>query len=92
LTGTRVQTGMRTETAPGRSDRRLLLFVLLNILLANVTFKLIAHFVFHTGVEEMRDRKTMVVYKLQSWDDRIQADRDLSQMAPTAQGRTDTRL
>src|ERR1035441_10798562 len=47
---------MRAETAPGRSDRRLLLFVLLNILLANVTFKLIAHFVFHTGVEEMRDR------------------------------------
>ena len=56
MTGTRVQTGMRAETASGRSDRRLLLFVLLNILLANVTFKLIAHFVFHTGVEEMRDR------------------------------------
>jgi hypothetical protein len=47
---------MGTETAPGRSDRRLLLFVLLNILLANATFKLIAHFVFHTGVDEMRNR------------------------------------
>ncbi|MGA1983067.1 MAG: glycosyltransferase family 87 protein [Acidobacteriaceae bacterium] len=51
-----VQTGMGAEAAPGRSDRKLLLFVLLNILLANATFKLIAHFVFHTGVEEMRDR------------------------------------
>lgn len=32
------------------------MFVLLNILLANAGFKLIAHFVFHTGVDEMRDR------------------------------------
>jgi hypothetical protein len=47
---------MRSETAPGRSDRRLLLFVALNILAANAGFKLIAHFVFHTGVDEMRDR------------------------------------
>jgi hypothetical protein len=39
-----------------RSDRRLLVFVLLNILAANVGFKLIAHFVFHTGVDEMRGR------------------------------------
>jgi alpha-1,2-mannosyltransferase len=44
------------EAAAGRSDRRLLMFVLLNILLANTAFKLIAHFVFHTGVDEMRDR------------------------------------
>jgi alpha-1,2-mannosyltransferase len=44
------------EAAPGRSDRRLLLFVLLNILVANVGFKLVAHFVFHTGVDEMRGR------------------------------------
>jgi len=44
------------EAAPGRSDRRLLMFVLLNIFLANAGFKLIAHFVFHTGVDEMRVR------------------------------------
>ena len=44
------------EMAPGRSDRRLLLFVLLNIFAANAGFKLIAHFVFHTGVDEMRVR------------------------------------
>src|ERR1017187_6827792 len=44
------------EAAPGRSDRRLLLFVLLNILVANAGFKLVAHFVFHTGVDEMRGR------------------------------------
>ena len=44
------------DAVPGRSDRRLLLFVLLNILLANVGFKLVAHFVFHTGVDEMRGR------------------------------------
>ena len=44
------------DAAPGRSDRRLLLFVLLNILLANVGFKLVAHFVFHAGVDEMRGR------------------------------------
>jgi alpha-1,2-mannosyltransferase len=42
--------------APGRDDRRLLWFVLLNILAANAGFKLIAHFVFHTGVDEMRGR------------------------------------
>lgn len=41
---------------PGRSDRALLWFVLLNILAANAGFKLIAHFVFHTGVDEMRGR------------------------------------
>lgn len=45
-----------TIASPGRSDRRLLLFVLLNILLANIGFKLVAHFVFHTGVDEMRGR------------------------------------
>lgn len=44
------------RSAPGRSDRRLLWFVLLNIFVANVGFKLIAHFVFHTGVDEMRGR------------------------------------
>lgn len=44
------------EAAPGRNDRRLLLFVLLNILFANAAFKLVAHFVFHTGVDEMRGR------------------------------------
>jgi hypothetical protein len=42
--------------APTRSDRRLLWFVVLNILAANVGIKLIAHFVFHTGVDEMRIR------------------------------------
>ncbi len=42
--------------APRRSDRRLLWFVLLNILVANAGFKLVAHFVFHTGVDEMRVR------------------------------------
>jgi hypothetical protein len=40
----------------GRSDRRLLLFVLLNVLAVNVGFKLVAHFVFHAGVDEMRVR------------------------------------
>jgi hypothetical protein len=49
-------TAGRNEAAPGRSDHRLLWFVLLNILAANAGFKLIAHFVFHTGVEEMRVR------------------------------------
>lgn len=43
-------------SAPGRSDRRLLLFVLLNILTANAGIKLVAHFIFHTGVGEMRGR------------------------------------
>jgi len=46
----------RNEAVPGRSDRRLLLFVLLNILAVNAGFRLIAHFVFHTAVEEMRIR------------------------------------
>ena len=49
-------TAARIEAAPGRSDGRLLLFVLLNILAANAGFKLVAHFVFHTGVDEMRVR------------------------------------
>lgn len=49
-------TAGRSGAVPGRSDRRLLWFVLLNILAANAGFKLIAHFVFHTGVEEMRVR------------------------------------
>lgn len=44
------------QPAPSRSDRRLLWFVVLNILAVNVGFKLIAHFVFHTGVDEMRIR------------------------------------
>lgn len=48
--------GAQAEVSPPRGDRRLLLFVLLNVLLANTAFKLVAHFVFHTGVEEMRDR------------------------------------
>ncbi len=39
-----------------RNDRRLLWFVLLNILIANLGFKLIAHFIFHTGIDEMRGR------------------------------------
>jgi hypothetical protein len=43
-------------TAPVRSDRRLLWFMVLNILAANVGIKLVAHFVFHTGVDEMRIR------------------------------------
>jgi alpha-1,2-mannosyltransferase len=40
---------------PSRNDRRLLLFVLLNIFIVNAGFKLVAHFVFHTGINEMRD-------------------------------------
>jgi len=44
------------QPAPSRSHRRLLWFVLLNILAVNVGFKLIAHFVFHTGMDEMRIR------------------------------------
>lgn len=39
-----------------RSDRRLLWFIALNILAANAGIKLVAHFVFHTGVDEMRIR------------------------------------
>ena len=42
--------------APNRNDRRLLWFVLANVLLANTAFKLIAHFVFHVGVDEQRGR------------------------------------
>jgi hypothetical protein len=44
------------QPSPLRSDRRLLLFVLLNVLAVNTGFKLIAHFVFRTGVDEMRLR------------------------------------
>ncbi|HEX9200147.1 MAG TPA: glycosyltransferase 87 family protein [Acidobacteriaceae bacterium] len=44
------------DAAPSRGDRRLLLFVLLNILAVNVGFKLIAHFAFHAGVDDMRGR------------------------------------
>jgi hypothetical protein len=56
VTTTAVEAASRSNAAPGRGDRRLLLFVLLNILAANAGFKLIAHFVFHTGVDEMRVR------------------------------------
>ncbi|MDP9039499.1 MAG: DUF2029 domain-containing protein [Acidobacteriota bacterium] len=48
--------GGSERPAAGRGDRRLLLFVLLNILVVNVGFKLVAHFVFHTGIDEMRGR------------------------------------
>lgn len=41
---------------PTRNDTRLLWFVVLNIFAANAGIKLIAHFVFHTGVDEMRGR------------------------------------
>ena len=44
------------RAVPTRTDRRLLWFVVLNILAVNVGVKLIAHFVFHTGVDEMRIR------------------------------------
>jgi len=55
------QSATPEEVHPGlpidaRSDRRLLWFVVLNLLAANAGFKLIAHFVFHTGVDEMRIR------------------------------------
>jgi hypothetical protein len=56
VTTTAAEAASRSNAAPGRSDSRLLLFVLLNILAANAGFKLIAHFVFHTGVDEMRVR------------------------------------
>jgi hypothetical protein len=56
VTTTAVEAAEKSGAVPGRSDRRLLWFVLLNILAANAGFKLIAHFVFHTGVEEMRVR------------------------------------
>lgn len=44
------------KAAPGRGDRALLWFVLGNILAANAGFKLVAHFFFHTGIDEMRVR------------------------------------
>ena len=44
------------KPAPARGDRALLWFVLLNIFAANAGFKLIAHFIFRTGVDEMRGR------------------------------------
>ena len=50
------KTAEKSGAVPDRSDSRLLVFVLLNILAVNVGFKLIAHFVFHTAVEEMRIR------------------------------------
>jgi len=53
---------------PGRSDRRLLLFVLLNILAVNVGFRLIVHFIFHTAVEEMRIRY-WYFFHFQQWTD-----------------------
>jgi hypothetical protein len=46
----------RNDTSPRRTDRHLLWFVLINILIANLGFKLVAHFVFHTGIDEMRGR------------------------------------
>jgi hypothetical protein len=54
-------TGPISEPAPptatsARSDRRLLWFVLANVLLANTAFKLVAHFLFHVGVDEQRGR------------------------------------
>lgn len=49
-------TAAANPAAPTRNDRRLLWFVLANVLLANTGFKVIAHFLFHTGVDEMRDR------------------------------------
>ncbi len=58
----------RNAAVPGRSDRRLLLFVLLNILAANAGFRLIAHFVFHTAVEEMRIRY-WYFFHFQQWSD-----------------------
>jgi alpha-1,2-mannosyltransferase len=48
----------RETTAPASSDRRLLFFVLLNLFFANALFKLVAHFIFRTGVDEMRGRYT----------------------------------
>jgi len=58
----------RNGAVPGRSDRRLLLFVLLNILAVNAGFRLIAHFVFHTAVEEMRIRY-WYFFHFQQWTD-----------------------
>jgi alpha-1,2-mannosyltransferase len=66
-TATNAATG-RNEVVPSRSDRRLLLFVLLNILAVNAGFKLIAHFVFHTGVDEMRIRY-WYFFHFQQWSD-----------------------
>jgi hypothetical protein len=68
VTTTAVEAASRNEAAPGRSDRRLLLFVLLNILAANAGFKLIAHYLFHTGVEEMRLRYWHFFHFLQGTD------------------------
>ena len=51
-----------------RSDRRLMLFVLLNILAVNAGFRLIAHFAFHTAVEEMRIRY-WYFFHFQQWTD-----------------------
>ena len=58
----------RNGSVPGRSDRRLLWFVLLNILAVNAGFRLIAHFVFHTAVEEMRIRY-WYFFHFQQWTD-----------------------
>ncbi len=58
----------RNGAVPGRSDRRLLVFVLLNILAVNAGFRLIAHFVFHTAVEEMRIRY-WYFFHFQQWTD-----------------------
>ncbi len=58
----------RNKAVPGRSDRRLLLFMLLNILAVNAGFRLIAHFVFHTAVEEMRIRY-WYFFHFQQWTD-----------------------
>ena len=66
-TATNAATG-RNEVVPSRSDRRLLLFVLLNILAVNAGFKLIAHFVFHAGVDEMRIRY-WYFFHFQQWSD-----------------------
>jgi hypothetical protein len=44
------------------------LFVLLNILAVNAGFKLIAHFVFHAGVDEMRIRY-WYFFHFQQWSD-----------------------
>jgi len=51
-----------------RSDGRLMLFVLLNILAVNAGFRLIAHFAFHTAVEEMRIRY-WYFFHFQQWTD-----------------------
>ncbi len=45
-----------TGESAARDDSRLLWFVLLNVLTANLGLKLVAHFVFHIGIDEMRGR------------------------------------